>query len=152
MLWQLTSSQKFRLPSPLSSSHGIPYYSSLIFFFLRPVSRNVMHRATAWSSDSSPFLSFSLYPFFSLKYALLRNNEGIYFINTGYPPRGIVLSSGEGNWEKTSDVEEGESEGWRGRAMAAVTNVPLHGLPACLSWAALMDRSRVSTFWPPAQR
>lgn len=40
----------------------------------------------------SPSPSLPLHPSF----ALLRNNEGIYFINTGYPPRGIVLSVGEG--------------------------------------------------------
>lgn len=68
-----------------------------------------MHRATARPGNS---LSFSIFIrlSLSLEHALLRNNEGIYFINTGYPPRGIVLSDGEGKWEKTSGARGGG--GW----------------------------------------
>lgn len=121
-------------PPPLRHRFPLtfPCYSSLIFFFLCPVSRNAMHRATAWprqlslppsfSSPSSLFLSpsFSFCLSFSLEHALLRNNEGIYFINTGYPParhcavqrgrkmRENLVCAGRGKRERES--QKGDAE------------------------------------------
>lgn len=109
-------------PHKSSVSPLYPPSRALIPYFLLSLSCQSKRYASSYSlagklsfflslllslSLSPPPLTF--YPSFSLEHALLRNNEGIYFINTGYPPRGIVLSNGEGKWEKTSGG--GESEG-----------------------------------------
>lgn len=46
--------------------------------------------------------------------ALPSNNEGIYFINTGYPPRGIVLSDQKGEREREPKETRGEVIGESG--------------------------------------
>lgn len=90
-----------KVPSPRRT---LPFaLSALIPYFLLSLSCQSKRYASSYSLAGqlsslslSPSILSSLYSSFSFEHALLRNNEGIYFINTGYPPRGIVLSNGEG--------------------------------------------------------
>lgn len=97
-----------KVPSPSlpSSAHVgarppfLPPFTLLVPYF-RLLSLSCQPKRYASSYDRAtlpPSLSFSPSLPLALRpsFALLRNNEGIYFINTGYSPRGIVLSDGEG--------------------------------------------------------